>query len=89
MAEQARGAVPIVLYPGEREAEDDITLTRWAHIARRLPSINYLRASASKDDVRLELKLRYELAKLKAKGQIHSLIVLCKQYQLLVKHPLF
>uniref|UniRef100_M4C1B6 Uncharacterized protein n=1 Tax=Hyaloperonospora arabidopsidis (strain Emoy2) TaxID=559515 RepID=M4C1B6_HYAAE len=35
--------------------------------------MNALRASASKADVRLERKLRYEFAKLKAKRQLRSL----------------
>ena len=37
LTEQARGAsvptqrtIPVVLYPGEKEAEDDSTFTRWA-----------------------------------------------------------
>ena len=66
ITEQARGAslptqrtIPIVLYPGESEAEDDNTFTRWDHRARRLPSMNAFKASASKADVRLEHKLRY------------------------------
>ena len=80
LTEQARGdsvptqrTVPVVLYPGESEAEDDSTFTRWAHRARRLPSMSALRSSASKADIRLERKLRYELAKLKTKGQLRSL----------------
>ena len=80
LTEQARDAsvptqrtVPVVLYPGESGAEDDSTLTRWAHRARRLPSMSALRSSASKADVRLERKLRYEFAKLKAEGQPRSL----------------
>ena len=52
---------------------DDSTFTRWAHRARRLPSIGALRSSASKTDDRLERKLLYEFAKLKAKGQLRSL----------------
>ena len=80
LMEQARGAsvptqrtIPVILYPGESEANDDSTFTRWAHRARRLPSMSALRSSASKADVRLERKLRYEFAKLKAKGQLRSL----------------
>ena len=77
---QARGAsvptkrpIPVVLYPGESEVENDNIFTRWPYRARRLPSMNALRASASKADVRLERKLRYEFAKLKAKRQLRSL----------------
>ena len=35
--------------------------------------MNALPASSSKDDVFLERKLRYEFAKLNAKGQLHSM----------------
>ena len=80
LTEQESGAsvlkqrtIPVVLYPGNSEAENDNTFTRWSYRARRLPSMNALRASASKADVRLERKLRYEFAKLKAKGQLRSL----------------
>ena len=80
ITEQARGAsvptqrtIPVVFNPGESKADDDSTFTRWAHRARRLPSMNALRSSVSKADVRLERKLRYEFAKLKAKGQLRSL----------------
>ena len=80
LMEQARCAsvpmqrtIPVVLYPGESEAEDDSTFIRWAHRARRLPSMSALRSSATKAEVRLERKLRYEFVKLKAKGQLRSL----------------
>ena len=73
LMEQARGAsvptqrtIPVILYPGESEANDDSTFTRWAHRAHRarwLPSMSDLRSSASKADVRLERKTRYEFAK--------------------------
>ena len=90
--EQARDAsVPtqrtilVFLYPGEIEAEDDSMFTRWSHRARRLPSMSALRSSASMADVRLERKLRYEFAKLKAKGQLRSLYR--TQYAKLVSGP--
>ena len=80
LTEQARGAsvptqqtIPVVLYPSESEAEDDNMLTRWAHRARRLPSMSALRASAFKADARLARKLHYEIAKLKAKCQLCTL----------------
>ena len=80
VTEQARGAsvptqrmIPVVLYLGESEAEDDNTFTRWAYRASRLPSMNVFRASASKADIRLERKLLYEFAELKAKDQLRSL----------------
>uniref|UniRef100_M4BBU9 Uncharacterized protein n=1 Tax=Hyaloperonospora arabidopsidis (strain Emoy2) TaxID=559515 RepID=M4BBU9_HYAAE len=44
-----------------------------------------LRSSASKADIRLERKLRYELAKLKTKGQLRSLY--CTQYAKPVAGP--
>ena len=73
LKEQAHGAtvptqrtIHVVLYPGESDAEYDSTFTRWVHRARHLPSMNEIRASAFKAEVRLERKLRYEFA---AKGQ--------------------
>ena len=55
LSKQARGAsvtiqmiIQILLYPGEIDEEDDTMLFRWADISRRLPSMNALRASASK-----------------------------------------
>ena len=69
LAEQASGTsipsqktVPIFLYPGDSEANDDNTFARWAHSARRLPSMNAFRASASKADVCLKRKMRYQFA---------------------------
>ena len=74
LTEQARGAsvptqrmIPVVLYPGQSEAEDGSTFARWAQRKRRLSSMDALRSSASKSDVRLERKLCYEFAKLKSK----------------------
>ena len=75
VTEQARGAsvptqrtIPVVLYPGKSEADDDSTFNRRAHRARQFPSMSAFRSSASKTDDRLERKLRYDFAKLKAKG---------------------
>ena len=75
LTEQARGAsiptqqtIPVVLYLGESESEDNSTFTRWAQRARRLASMNARRDSASKAEVRLERKLHYEFAKLKSKS---------------------
>ena len=65
--------VPIVLHPGEDIEEDDRMFIRWAHRARRLSSMNALRASAAVVNVRLERKLRFDFAKLKARGQLKRL----------------
>ena len=64
--------IPILLAPGEDECEEDNELIRWVHRARRLSSIMALRASANDADVFLERKLRFEYAKLKAKGNRRS-----------------
>ena len=50
--------------------KEDNAFIRWVHKARRLRSTSALRASADKADVRLERKLRYDFAKLRAKGQL-------------------
>ena len=78
MAEQARGAsvhtqrtIPVVLYPGESEADDDSACTRWAHRARRSTSINALQASDSKVYVHLDRKLRYKFAMQKDKDLLY------------------
>ena len=47
--------------------------TRWDHRARRLHSMNAVRARASKADVLLERALRYDFAKLKAKVQLRPM----------------
>ena len=79
LTEQARGAsvstlnaVPVVLLHNERESDEDMAFVRWVHRTRRLPSITALRASFSKADVRLERKLRYEFATLRAEGRLRS-----------------
>ena len=74
---QGRGApatsikgVPILLFSGETEEEEDMAFSRWAHYARRLSSMWALRASADVADIRLERKMRYDYAKLKARGKL-------------------
>uniref|UniRef100_M4B2M6 Uncharacterized protein n=1 Tax=Hyaloperonospora arabidopsidis (strain Emoy2) TaxID=559515 RepID=M4B2M6_HYAAE len=76
---QARGApvppikgVPILLSAGETKDEEDNDFIRWVHRTRRLSSMYALRASVSVADVRLERKLRYDYAKLKARGQLRN-----------------
>ena len=57
---QGRGApvppmkgVPVLLFAGETEEEEDMAFSRWAHYARRLRSMCALRASADVADIRL------------------------------------
>ncbi|CAI5702380.1 unnamed protein product [Peronospora effusa] len=76
---QMRGApvppmkgVPILLFAGETEGDEDTAFSRWAHYARRLSSMWALRASADVADIRLERKMRYDYAKLKARGKLKS-----------------
>ena len=57
---------PIFLVTGKSE---DNKFIRWVQRARHLSSIMALQAGVSVPDVRLEHKLRYEYAKLKAKGE--------------------
>ena len=76
---QARGApvppikvIPILLFAGETTDEEDDALVRCVYRTRRLSSMCALRSSANVADVRLERKLRYDYAKLKARGQFRN-----------------
>ena len=73
---QARGApvppikgIPILVFAGKTTDEEDNDFIRWVHRTCRLSSMYALRSSVSVADVRLERKLRYDYAKLKARGQ--------------------
>uniref|UniRef100_M4BH06 Uncharacterized protein n=1 Tax=Hyaloperonospora arabidopsidis (strain Emoy2) TaxID=559515 RepID=M4BH06_HYAAE len=80
---QARGApfppikcIPILLFAGETTDEKDDAFVRRVHRTRCLSSMYALRASANVADVRLECKLRYDYAKIKARDQLR----ICTRY---------
>uniref|UniRef100_M4B4F1 Uncharacterized protein n=1 Tax=Hyaloperonospora arabidopsidis (strain Emoy2) TaxID=559515 RepID=M4B4F1_HYAAE len=57
---------------GETEDEEDNDFIRWVQRTLRPSSMYALRASANVADVRLKCKLRYDYAKLKARGQCRN-----------------
>ena len=64
--------VPILSFAVELPEEEDNQFIIWMYRKRHLSCVPALRASASVDEVRLERNLRYEYAKLKARGQLRT-----------------
>ncbi|KAE9020816.1 hypothetical protein PR002_g12436 [Phytophthora rubi] len=63
--------IPVVLVRGEDEVGDDVKFQNWAEKARKLSSLDALRASYCVRDIYLERRLRVIFAKRKAR-QHHS-----------------
>ncbi|GMF53519.1 unnamed protein product [Phytophthora fragariaefolia] len=61
---------PVVLEPGEDYTENDARFELWVEKSRRLSSMDALRASFSEVDARLERRLRFDYAKLRAKRRL-------------------
>ena len=68
----AINGIPILIAHGESECEEDNEFIRWVYRACRLSSMLALRAITNAADSRLERNLRFEYAKLKAKGKLWS-----------------
>ena len=65
--------VPVLLDVWELASEEDNDFMLWVHRARRLSSVNALRASADKAYVCPEQKFRYAFDKLRTKGQLRAM----------------
>ncbi|GMF45640.1 unnamed protein product [Phytophthora fragariaefolia] len=63
---------PVVLQPAEDSTEYDSRFELWVEKARRLSSMEDLRASCSEVDARLERRLRFDYAKLRVKRRLPS-----------------
>ncbi|EGZ13122.1 hypothetical protein PHYSODRAFT_510933 [Phytophthora sojae] len=64
---------PEVLSPGEDSIEYEAQFESWAEHSRKISSMNALRASFSEVDVRIERKLRFDFAKVRAKRSLSAL----------------
>ena len=62
----------MVLFSNETRTENEVSFEKLVHRARKLRNIWNIRESAGRGDVRLERKLSFDFAKLKAKGQLRS-----------------
>ncbi|EGZ07116.1 hypothetical protein PHYSODRAFT_368201, partial [Phytophthora sojae] len=61
---------PVVLSPGEDSIEYEAQFESWAEHSRKLSSMDALRASFSEVDVRIERKLCFDFAKVRAKRSL-------------------